>query len=186
MIPIMLDPAQVRIAIIGKGELAARRLGQLIEGGALHLTIFSTDPVAELAGLAGDRLIRRLPETEELGLFSVIWIVDVHPATAERLARAARAAGALVNVEDVKDLCDFHSPSIVRRGDLLMTVSTAGRSPGLAARIRRHLEQTFGPEWGDRLDRLAGQRDDWRAEGKALPEVARLTEGFIDREGWLP
>jgi len=59
----------------------------------------------------------------------------------------ARNAGALVNIEDAKPLCDFHVPSLVRRGDLVMTVSTAGRSPGLARRLRRHLEKLFGDEF---------------------------------------
>lgn len=186
MIPIVLDPVQVRLAVVGQGERAARRLGQLQEGGVRHLTVFSPRPTPELARRAGDRLIQRLPEREELGLFAALWIVDLDRPTAAMLARAGRAAGALVNVEDDKELCDFHSPSIVRRGDLLLTVSTGGRSPGLAARMRRHLERAFGPEWAGRVRRLGTARSAWRAEGRPLPEVARLTEAVIDREGWLP
>ena len=69
---------------------------------------------------------------------------------------------ALVNVEDVKPWCDFHNPALVRRGDLLLTVSTNGRSPGLAARIRRQLAATFGAEWADRLSTIGRKRDAWK------------------------
>lgn len=186
MIPIVLDPAQIRLALVGGGEQAARRLAQLIEGGARHLTVFAADPAPTLAGLAGDRLVRRLPEPEEMSLFAAVWIADCSAVTSERLARAARAAGTLVNVEDDLPLCDFHSPSLIRRGDLLLTVSTGGRSPGLAARIRRYLEQAFGPEWATRLDRLGDERTAWRAEGCQMAEVTRRTDAFINREGWLP
>ena len=54
----------------------------------------------------------------------------------------------LVNVEDRPALCDFHSVAEVRRGDLLLTVSTGGASPGLAARIRARLAAEFGPRMG--------------------------------------
>jgi precorrin-2 dehydrogenase/sirohydrochlorin ferrochelatase len=102
------------------------------------------------------------------------------------LAGIARSAGTLVNVEDRRAWCDFHSPALVRRGDLLLTVSTNGRSPGLAARIRRRLEGSFGPEWAERLDRLGTKRDAWRRRPRPLAELARLTDAAIDRQGWLP
>ena len=53
----------------------------------------------------------------------------------------------LCNVVDVPDLCDFFYPSIVRRGDLQIAVSTAGQSPSLAQKIRQQLEKQFGPAY---------------------------------------
>lgn len=184
MIPIVLDPGLVRLALVGRGPIAARRLGQLRDGGA-DPAVFSDAPSGDLAALAGPALVPRLPDPADLDGVAVLWIVDLPVDLAEPLARAARAGGMLVNVEDVKPLCDFHSPSLVRRGDLLLTVSTGGRSPGMAVAIRRRLEALFGPEWAERLDALAGWRNGWREEGLALDEVARLTDARIDREGWL-
>jgi precorrin-2 dehydrogenase / sirohydrochlorin ferrochelatase len=82
-------------------------------------------------------------------------------------------------------LCDFHNPAQVRRGDLLLTVSTGGRSPGLAARIRAELGRAFGPEWADRLNLIAARRAAWRRPGRPLEELARLTDATIDANGWL-
>jgi precorrin-2 dehydrogenase / sirohydrochlorin ferrochelatase len=186
MIPIVLDPTRTSLALIGRAAPARRRLELLLAGGADAIAVFSDAPSADLAELAAHRLRRRLPEASELAGFRVVWIVDLPLAQARPLVAVARAAGALVNLEDVKDSCDFHNPSIVRRGDLLLTVSTGGRSPGLAARIRRQLERSFGPEWALRLEQVSARRAAWRRRTRPLAELARLTDAMIDRQCWLP
>jgi precorrin-2 dehydrogenase len=185
MIPIVLDPNRTSLALVGRREVACRRLAALFAGGADAIAVFSDAPSLELAELAGQRLRRGLPGAAELGRFRVLWIADLPLAEAAPLAALARSAGALVNVEDVKDWCDFHNPSVVRRGDLLLTVSTGGKSPGLAARIRRELERSFGPEWAARLERLGARRSAWKRRGRPLAELARLSDAMIDRQGWL-
>lgn len=185
MIPIVLDGAHLPIALVGRSEVAERRLAWLLEGGAEALVVHSDRPSSGLAALAGARLQAHLPGRAELAQLRVVWIADLPLAQARRLAAAARSCGALVNVEDMQELCDFHNPSLVRRGDLLLTVSTGGRSPGLAARIRQRLAASFGPEWGDRLEMIAAKRTAWRRRSRPLDEMARLTNAAIDRQGWL-
>jgi precorrin-2 dehydrogenase len=185
MIPIVLDPNRTSLALVGRGEVARRRLDALLAGGADAIAVFSDAPSAKLAELAAQRLRRHLPQPGDLAGFQVLWIVDLPLAEAAPLAALARSAGALVNIEDVKDWCDFHNPSVVRRGDLLLTVSTGGRSPGLAARIRRELERSFGPEWATRLERLGAKRSAWKRRGRPLAELAHLSDAMIDRQGWL-
>jgi precorrin-2 dehydrogenase/sirohydrochlorin ferrochelatase len=185
MIPLIVDTNRVALGLVGRGRASARRLDQLLQGGAEHLAVFSDAPSAALAARAGARLRRRLPAPNELGRLALLWIVDLPLAEAKPLARAARSVGCLVNVEDVTELCDFHNPAQVRRGDLLLTVSTGGRSPGLAARIRRELARGFGPEWALRLSRIAARREEWRRHGRPLEELGRLTNASIDAEGWF-
>jgi precorrin-2 dehydrogenase / sirohydrochlorin ferrochelatase len=185
MIPVIVDPKQVPVALVGRGHAAERRLALLQDGGAERLTVFADEPSPGLAARAGARLRRRLPDREELSAFALLWIVDLPLAEAAPLARTARMAGCLVNVEDVIEFCDFHNPAQVRRGDLLLTVSTGGRSPGLAARIRAELGRAFGPEWADRLNLIAARRAAWRRPGRPLEELARLTDATIDANGWL-
>jgi precorrin-2 dehydrogenase/sirohydrochlorin ferrochelatase len=185
MIPIVVDPRQNTLALIGRGQAAERRLELLLAGGA-EPAVFSDGPSTRLAELAGDRLRSCLPTPAELARFALLWIADLPLAEAVSLARVARAGGCLVNVEDVVAFCDFHNPSQVRRGDLLLTVSTAGKSPGLAARICAQLAQTFGPEWAERLERIRRKRRAWRREARALDDLARLTNATIDANGWLP
>jgi precorrin-2 dehydrogenase / sirohydrochlorin ferrochelatase len=186
MIPVVVDPQQSALALIGRGKAAERRLELLLAGGAEQITVFSDAPSPRLVELATHRLRRRLPGAAELARFALLWIADLPIAEAAPLARAARAGGCLVNVEDVVAFCDFHNPSQVRRGDLLLTVSTAGKSPGLAARIRAQLADTFGPEWAERLERIGHKRRAWRGEARSLEDLARLTNATIDANGWLP
>jgi precorrin-2 dehydrogenase/sirohydrochlorin ferrochelatase len=185
MIPLTVDPKRVRLALAGRGRAAERRLELLLEAGADDLAVFSDAPSAALAVAAGARLRCRLPASGDLMRVALLWIADMPIAEAATLARAARAAGCLVNVEDVTPLCDFHNPAQLRRGDLLLTVSTGGRSPGLAARIRAELARAFGPEWGGRLNRIATERAAWRRSGRTIDELARLTDAAIDARAWF-
>jgi len=111
--------------------------------------------------------------------------VDLAPDRLAALSATARAVGALVNVEDQPALSSFHSPSTLRRGDLVIAVSTNGQSPGLARRVRRFLEGLFGAEWQGRLDDLATLRQGWREAGAGSGEIASWTDSWIDRHHWL-
>ncbi|MDQ2101222.1 precorrin-2 dehydrogenase/sirohydrochlorin ferrochelatase family protein [Azospirillum isscasi] len=185
VIPVALDPAHVRIVLVGQGPLAKRRLLQLVDGGASP-AVYSPEPDVELAALAGDHLRRTLPSPVELDGVHALFIVGIPDEAAETLARQARERNILVNVEDVVPLCDFHAPSVVRRGELLLTVSTGGRSPALAQAIRERLETLFPTVWADRLAELAALRDRLRAAGAKGPEVLRACRDLIAAKGWLP
>ena len=103
----------------------------------------------------------------------------------ETLTAQARAGKTLVNVEDVKPLCDFHVPALVRRGALLLTVSTGGKSPGLARGLKAKLEEQYPAVWAERLDVLSDRRERWRAEGAGFSELIERTNQLIEAEGWL-
>jgi precorrin-2 dehydrogenase len=169
MLPIMIDPNHVVVALVGKGDLLARRERLLRVAGIENLKVFD----------------QSLPTKGELSGVSLLFIAGLGNAEAETLAGLARGLGILVNTEDNKPLCDFHVPASVRRGELLMTVSTGGRSPGLARRLRQHLDIEFGDEWAGFVDELAAERLKWRQEGHDLKAVAAKSNNYIDRKGWL-
>ena len=186
MFPAALDLARLPAALVGNGAVAARRLAQLDAFGAKGLQVFSDAPSKELAALTGPRLQHRLPNPADLAACRVIFIVDLSPAAASRLAAEARAAGLLVHVEDRLDLTDFHIPAVVRRGDLVIAVSTGGRSPALASRLRRFMEQLFAAEWAERLAEIATLRGRLKSAGASNAAVAAATDRLIDANGWLP
>jgi precorrin-2 dehydrogenase / sirohydrochlorin ferrochelatase len=72
-------------------------------------------------------------------------------AERDAIARAARDRGVLVNVMDDISNCDFAAPAIVRRGDLVLAISTGGASPAVARKVREDLERRFGAEWAETL-----------------------------------
>ncbi|MHB1302901.1 MAG: precorrin-2 dehydrogenase/sirohydrochlorin ferrochelatase family protein [Acidiphilium sp.] len=184
MIPIALDPRFARLAVAGHGPLALRRFRALEAGGAEAL-LFMDAPDDEAVAASGERLRRTMPGDADLAALHALWIVGLPPGDAEALACAARAAGVLVNVEDMPEFCDFHSVAEVRRGDLLLTVSTRGQAPGLAGVIRRDLERRFGTEWQGRVAEIGALRAEWRREGVAMPEAAQRIGAIVEARGWL-
>ena len=182
MIPIALDAAALPIAVAGRGPAAARRLDALRAGGAHAALLFSDQPDESMVRAAGPALRDFLPRRPDLAALRALWIAGLPDDEAVALAALARSERVLVNVEDRPALCDFHSVAEVRRGDLLLTVSTGGASPGLAARIRARLAADFGPEWTERVALLRGHRAAWRKEGR---DVTALTDALLHANGWL-
>ncbi len=148
MFPISLDLSRLPVTLVGNGPQAARRLALLDEDGAENVIVYAPAPTEALARAGDGRLLRRWPTPAEVAQARLLLIADdVEAGVMRDLVATARAGGTLVNVEDRPELCDFHSPAVVRRGDLLLTVSTGGRSPRLAHRLGRFLGEVFGPEW---------------------------------------
>jgi len=171
MVPILLDPAHLKVVLIGEGEAYSKRLALLTEGGDISSVELHTN---------GAR-----PTPERLKAAQVVFVAGLDEAESGLIAGVVRASGGLVNVEDFKPLCDFHVPAVVRRGDLVLTVSTGGKSPGLARRLRRYLEALFGPEWARRLNEMAEKRDDWRRQDLNMAEIGRLSDEYVEKKGWL-
>jgi precorrin-2 dehydrogenase/sirohydrochlorin ferrochelatase len=185
MLPLTLDVARLPIVLIGRGDAVRRRLAALDEADARSVRVFSDDPTPDVTASAGDRLRRHLPTQDDLAAARLVLIAGLPDALSERLAAAARARGALVNVEDVAALCDVHMPAVVRRGALTVAISTSGRSPGLARLLKGVFERLLDPRWGQWLDELAAQRARWRDAGLAMAEVGRRTAAWVLRHGWL-
>ena len=169
MLPIILDGSKVRVGIAGSGEGLRRRLKVVRAAGPEEPAIFE----------------ERVPTAAELKSLQILFVAGLDAEISRALAGAARRAGIIVNVEDVPELCDFHMPAQVRRGDLLVAISTGGRSPALSRFLREDLEQRFGPEWEGRLEEISDLRGRWRAEGVAPDEVSARTRSLLSERGWL-
>ncbi len=167
MLPIVLKPGPAQVGLIGRGEALLRRQKLLAEAGFRPSLLRPDAKGPEFDGLTA--------------LFVAGYCEDI----SARLAAAARACGLLVNVEDRPELCDFHVPAVVRRGDLLISVSTSGKSPGLAKLVRHWLERRLGPEWSDQLREASTLRAQWRRSGLSPSEVSQKTAALAAARGWL-
>ncbi|MGH7034957.1 MAG: precorrin-2 dehydrogenase/sirohydrochlorin ferrochelatase family protein [Stellaceae bacterium] len=184
MLPLSLELSRLRIALIGNGAAALRRLAWLEEAGAVALGVFAAAPSPELARAAGGRLLRHWPSRAALSDAQLVFIADVPRTKRQSLARAARAAGAMLHVEDAPALSDVHAPAVLRRGDLTFAISTCGAAPGLAAELKVFLGEIFGPEWQGRLDEIAALRQRAHAAG-ANNQAVRQTIAARLAAGWL-
>jgi precorrin-2 dehydrogenase/sirohydrochlorin ferrochelatase len=185
MIAVALDPAALSVAVAGRGEAAIRRFRALRTAGAADVLLFSDQPDNALHRAANAALRPRLPGPADFATARMLWIAGLPDDVAADLAVQARMSRVLVNVEDRPALCDFHNVAEVRRGDLLLTVSTGGASPGLAARIRARLASEYGPEWAERLALLRLRRAAWRQHRRSPSELASLTDTLLRANGWL-
>lgn len=167
MLPIILTPQTLRAGLIGQGDALRRRATLLAEAGLSPLMLSADADEAALAPLR------------------VLFIAGLDIAESRTLFNKTRNLGVLVNVEDAPELCDFHVPAIVRRGELLLTASTGGGAPALSRRLREWLAGHFGPEWSDRLADIRAARRDWRAGGLAPAQVSERTRAFVAERGWL-
>jgi len=180
--PMVLDLSGRRALVVGGGKVALRKARALADAGA-RVRVVAPEFTA---GFAEDGRFESLAARYEKGhlegaLVAVAATDD--EAVNRRVAEDARAADVLVNVVDRPELCDFIVPAQVRRGDLLIAISTSGAAPSLARRLRERLEKELGPEYATLLEVLREVREDLKQRNLA-PEVRRrlferLTEDDI-------
>ena len=147
--PILLNIQGKKCLIVGGGEVALRKAQMLVEHGAT-VEIVSPTFCPQLNQLVKDgtiQAIHRDYETEDLNDSFLVVVATDDIKTNERIAAEARKIGILVNVVDKPDISDFIVPSYFRRGDIIVAVSTSGRSPALARKIRGELERDFKAEY---------------------------------------
>jgi siroheme synthase-like protein len=162
--PILLRINDKRSLVVGGGVVALRKVQTLIEHGAA-VTIVSPDICPELEQLSKDgsvRTISRDYKPQDLNGVHLVVAATDDSSVNEKVATEAKKLGILVNVVDKPDISDFIVPSCFRRGDIIVAVSTCGKSPALARKIRTELESELKAEYA----RLAVIASDVRGELK--------------------
>ncbi len=152
--------------VVGGGRVALRKVEGLLACGG-RVTVVAPSIVPGLRRLPGVALVEREWQPSDLdGTWLVIAATD-DPAVNGAVYAEGERRGVWVNGADDPANCSFTLPSVVRRGDLQVTVSTGGRSPALATWLRRRLEGEIGPEYAVLLDLLATERDGLKAAGRS-------------------
>lgn len=156
MYPVSLDIAGRLCVVVGGGRVAERKVqGLLAAGGRIRLISPEVTPgLMSLADLGAIEWQPRTYRPADLDGAFLVFVATDSPDVQRMVGCHARTAGLLINVADAPDECDFHVPATIRRGDLTLSIATNGRSPAVAAMVRRHLARTFGEEYGW-LTRLA-------------------------------
>lgn len=155
-----------RCLVVGGGRIALRKVEGLLACGA-RVTVVAPRVDPELRALPGVTVAERAWDAGDMaGMWLVIAATD-DPSVNRAVFDEGQRTGTWVNGADDPANCSFTLPSVIRRGDLQITVSTGGRSPALATWLRRRLEGEIGPEYAALLDLLAGERDGLKAAGKS-------------------
>lgn len=178
--PIVLTAlAGARCVVVGGGAVAERKVAGLLAAGARPLVV-SPQLSQGLAALRDNGLIDHMPRhyaEDDLSGATIAFAATNDPVVNASVAAAARLRGLLINVADDGALGSFHTVAAVRRGALLLTASTGGQSPAMAARLRAELAAAYGPEYARALAFASAVR---ALPAAALPVDVRA--GLVD---WL-
>jgi precorrin-2 dehydrogenase / sirohydrochlorin ferrochelatase len=186
--PMFVDIEGRRCLVVGGGPVATEKVEKLIDHGA-SVRLVAPETTPELAAMIASGAVAEHREGAYRpgdldGCFLVIAATNLD-AINRMVWQDAEARGLLCNVVDVPPLCNFIVPSIVRRGELALAVSTGGASPVVAKHIRRDLEEAYGPEWEALVDLLRDLRDELKSRYPDMPSrrdaVERLMETDVVR-----
>jgi len=154
--PIVLKLAGRECLVVGGGPIALRKTAELLRCGA-HVRAVAPAWCAGFASMDGQasftRTSRAFDPSDLVGIHLAVAATDDR-GTQELIASEAGKRGILLNVVDVPTLCGFFVPASVRRGSLVVSVSTEGKSPGFAAAVRDRIAEALAEEIGPALERL--------------------------------
>jgi precorrin-2 dehydrogenase/sirohydrochlorin ferrochelatase len=172
--------------VVGAGKIGQEKIGGLLDTGArIRVVALEASPAVREWAKAGkvELEVRAFSPDDLDGAFLTI-VATSSRTLNERVYYEAQRRGVLCNVVDVPDLCDFFYPSVVRRGDLQIAVSTAGQSPSLAQKIRQQLEKQFGPGYAAWVAELGETRRLILASGLDKEVQLDLLHALASREAF--
>jgi len=168
--PAFLNIRRKKCIIVGGGNVALRKVNILLSCGA-NVRVISSRFHPDLARLAKKKIIRVIRRDYEPGdlkeAFVVVAATDDKKIN-RKVAQEAKKIRALVNVVDDPDPSDFIVPSVLRRGDLILAISTGGRSPALSRKLRERLEETFGEEYASLVSLVEEIRSSLKQKGTTV------------------
>src|SRR5215813_5739266 len=184
LFPMFVNLEGRQVVIVGGGEIAVGKLDGLLQAGA-KVAVVSPAVNSQVSSLVKEGKIewrekQFAPEDLE-GAFLVIAATSV-PSVNESVYRAADARGLLCNAVDDIENCHFYYGAVVQRGDLQIAISTNGKSPALAQRLRKELEAQFGPEYESWLEWLGAARDVLRSSGASQAQNKEVLHNLASSE----
>jgi precorrin-2 dehydrogenase / sirohydrochlorin ferrochelatase len=179
--PLFLDITDRRCIVVGGGDVAERKVARLLDFGASVVVVGKT-LTPGLDSLKKRGRINHVAGEYDKALidaaFLVIGATDRDDVNAD-ISRDAKEKGILVNIVDDPDKCDFVLPSLLAQGDLLIAISTGGKSPALAKKLRKEMEPLFGTEYQTLLEVMGQLREKLVVKGRSSGENRRMFETVV-------
>jgi len=167
--PVNLNLHGRPVLVVGGGRIALRKVEQLLMADA-EVTVLSPMFVDEFSSLPVT-LVQREYASGDIDAFRLVITATGNMTVNQQIFDECEAKGIWINSADDPDRCAFTLPTALRRGDLMVTVSTGGASPALASWLRSHLELSIVPEFEEVVSRLAIERARIHDEGESTENV---------------
>ncbi len=183
--PVFLELAGRRCVVIGETAVREGKVEGLLAAGATDVVVIAEGPVPRLDVLEaaeGVEIERRKWTAADLDRAFVVVASSDDQQERDLIAREARTRRALTNIMDDIPNCDWAAPSLLRRGDLVLAISTGGASPALARRLREDLSERYGEHWGELVDVLRQVRAETLPQLPDLAERSRRWQFALDIE----
>ena len=189
MYPLCLNISDRLCVVVGGGRVAERKVrGILAAAGRVRVVSPMITPgLAMLVDRQALEWRRKTYNRPDLDGALLVFAATNSAEVQQAVYRDAQAAGLLINVADTPEWCDFQVPATIRRGDLTLSVATGGRSPAVAAMVRRRLDRQFGEEYGLLTTLAALLRDQILAEEGDSEQTRMLFQQILhdDIVDWL-
>ncbi len=169
--PIFLSMNARRCLVIGGGAVAERKVANLLEAGA-EVVVISPDATDHILNWSKENTIQfvaRSYQPGDLAEFDLVFVATDDRAVTQQVGRDGHSLGVWINAADDPAHCDFILPSVLRRGDLTIAISSGGKSPAVARMIREELELYFTEEYALLTQLAAEVRDELRARAINAP-----------------
>jgi len=179
--PLFLDITNRKCVVVGGGDVAERKTIRLLDFGASVVVVGKKlTPVLEALRKEGriNHICADYNKTLIDGAFLAIGATERDDINAS-ISRDGREKGILVNIVDDPDRCDFILPALFKQGNLLIAISTGGKSPALAKKLREDMEQLFGREYQTLLEVMGQLREKLVTAGRSSDENRRLFESVV-------
>lgn len=179
--PIFVDLRGKTVLVVGGGQVAQRKIETLLEFGP-EIRVVSKEITEALAAMIAEKKIQHagtLFEEDMLEGVSLVITATDNAQLNHHVSEVAKKRAVLVNAVDQPADCDFIVPSVVRRGDLVIAISTMGKSPALAKQIRKQLEAQFDEAYGTFLALMGIIRSRVLALGLPTGENSRIFESLV-------
>jgi siroheme synthase-like protein len=184
-LPVNLLVRDRRVVVVGGGRIVARKIAPLLELGA-KVEVVAPSVVEEVRGWATTGALtlheRPFSASDLEGAWLAFTATD-DPAVNAAVFAAGESARVWVNSADDPANCSFTLMSVIRRADVVISVGTGGRSPALAAHLRKVLEAEIGPEYETLLELLSEAREAIRASGRSSEDAnwqRAFDEGIVE------
>ena len=167
--PINLNLEGRSCLVVGAGRIGLRKTEQLLAAGA-RVTVVAPEVVGDFAGLPVT-VHQRAFELTDLDGQRLVITATGNRELDQLIYDTCEERGIWINSADDPERCAFTLPAVVRRGDLMVTVSTGGNSPALSSWMRQKLEALVGPEFEEVVTELAQERVLIHADGRSTEDI---------------
>jgi precorrin-2 dehydrogenase len=183
MFPMFLKLEGRRCLVVGAGTVAEGKIRGLLQAGA-SIQVVAPRALWQIQKWARDGVLgwkARSFQPSDLDQGFLVIAATSLPEVNAQVFKEAQSRRVLCNAVDDPENCDFYYPAVVKRGDLQIAISTSGRSPALAQRLRRELEEQFGPEYEEWVEELGQARERLSAETLDGEERRKLLHELASR-----